>query len=354
MKIVFTICSNNYLAQAKTLGDSIVATNPDYGFYIGLVDQFNPEIDYEKEIGHKIILSENIGIPDFESLWKKYSIIEFNTCVKPFFFEYFISQNKDLEFLYYLDPDTYVFDNFKFVENEFDLENNILLTPHIVTPINLDGKQPDEPIFLNYGIYNLGFLGLRQPLLSMDLINWWKERTYNLCYNRACHGLFVDQLWFNLVPLIFSNVKCTRNLGLNMAPWNIHERKLSDFDDSYKVNEVDVLIFYHFSNYKFSTPEQLASYYDRYSLEERTDLQPIYKIYLKELIGNNIEKLHLISCFYMDKREEYLNAIELEEQQKEAEQERLNRTYKWWMKKIIINVLPPIIFKITRLKFKSR
>ena len=90
MKIAFTICSNNYLAQAKTLGDSISKANNDYSFYIGLTDQLNTELDYDKEIGYPVIPSENIGIPDFDDLWKKYSIIEFNTCVKPFYFQYLI------------------------------------------------------------------------------------------------------------------------------------------------------------------------------------------------------------------------------------------------------------------------
>ena len=38
MTIAFTICSINYLAQARTLGDSLKATNPDVRFFIGLVD----------------------------------------------------------------------------------------------------------------------------------------------------------------------------------------------------------------------------------------------------------------------------------------------------------------------------
>lgn len=348
MKIAFTICSNNYLAQARILGDSIKATNPDYEFYIGLVDKFSPEIDYDKEIGHNIILSENIGIPDFDDLWKKFSIIEFNTCVKPFFFEYFISHYEDLEFLYYLDPDTYVFDSFKLIEYEFGDENNILLTPHILTPINLDGKYPDEPIFLNYGLYNLGFLGLKKPVLSLNLIHWWKERTYNFGYNRTCEGLFVDQLWFNLVPILFEKVKISKHLGLNMGPWNLHERILSKENGNFQVNDNYPLIFYHFSNYKYSQPEVLASYYNRFTFDNRLDLKEIYETYLERLIAIDIKKISSISCFYMEKRDEYLKAIELEEQKKKQEQKKMERTYKWWTKKIIINLLPPFIPKIKK------
>ena len=351
MKLVFTICSNNYLAQAKVLGDSIRTTNPDYEFYICLVDQYSPVIDYEKEIGHKIILTENIGIPDFDDLWKKFSIIEFNTCVKPFFFEYFTSKYDDLEFLYYLDPDTFVFDSFKLIEKEFGQENNILLTPHILTPIELDGKYPDEPIFLNYGLYNLGFLGLKNPVVSLILIHWWKERTYKFGYNRTCEGLFVDQLWFNLVPILFEKVKISKHLGLNMGPWNLHERILSKSSVNYMVNNKYPLIFYHFSNYKYSQPEVLASYYNRFTFENRLDLKEIYEIYLERLIAIDISKISSISCFYMEKREEYLKAIQLEEQQRKQEQKKLERTYKWWTKKIIINVLPPFIPKIIKYLF---
>jgi hypothetical protein len=45
-EIIFTLCSNNYLAQAKTLGDSVKKFNPDVLFVIGLVDKLHPEIDY--------------------------------------------------------------------------------------------------------------------------------------------------------------------------------------------------------------------------------------------------------------------------------------------------------------------
>jgi len=41
-KIIFTLCSNNYLAQARTLGDSVLKYS-DSKFVIGLVDQNTKE-----------------------------------------------------------------------------------------------------------------------------------------------------------------------------------------------------------------------------------------------------------------------------------------------------------------------
>lgn len=307
MKIIFTICSNNYLAQAKALGDSILETNPEYRFFIGLVDTLSPEINYETEIGHPVILANEIGIPDFESLWEKYNIIELNTCVKPFFLEYFTNQYKDLSYLMYFDPDTFVFGNIADIEAEFIDGKEIILTPHILTPIPLDGKMPNEHLFLNFGTYNLGFIGIKNPSNNISFFKWWGERTYNIGFDRVSEGLFVDQLWMNFTPIFYSNTVVSKNAGLNMGPWNLHERFLSkNSEQKWIVNKNIELVFYHFSNYKFSKPEILASYYDRFGFDDRKDLIELYKDYLEILIQNNIEKLSGLKCHYVTLRNDYL------------------------------------------------
>jgi hypothetical protein len=306
MKIIFTICSNNYLAQAKALGDSILQTNPTYSFFIGLADRKDNAIDYEKEIGHQIILAEDIDIPNFENLWKRYSIIEFNTCIKPFFFSFFFKNYPTVEFLYYLDPDTYVFGDLKVIEAEFGEKGTMLLTPHILTPISIDGKMPDESLFLNFGIYNLGFLGLKNTTQVDKFIEWWKERTYHLGYDRPSEGLFVDQLWINFVPAYYPDVIISKHPGLNMGPWNLHERILSEADNSFYINGTHPLIFYHFSNYKYTQPNTLSKFYNRYTFETKKDLLPIYNAYHNLLLGNGVQKMEKLSCHYMQLRKKYL------------------------------------------------
>lgn len=307
MKIAFTICSNNYIAQAKTLGDSIKKTNPDYHFFIGLTDTLSSEIDYQKEIGHTIIPVEEIGIPEFDNLWKNYSIIEFNTNVKPFYFQYFINHYPGLGYLYYLDPDTFVYQDFSIIEHEFGENGTTLLTPHILTPIEIDDKQPGENLFLNFGIYNLGFLGMKNPQPDNKLIKWWKERTYHLGYNQPSKGLFVDQLWHNLTPIFFENIIISKHPGLNMGPWNLHERRLSETNHVYLVNSEFPLSFYHFSNYNYTNSNAITKHYTRYNFDTNSDLKNIYLSYHELLIVNGIEKLGKIKCHYMEMREQFLN-----------------------------------------------
>jgi hypothetical protein len=297
MKIVFTICSNNYLAQAKTLGDTLIKHNPDYLFIIGLCDRKNSQIDYSVFSNYQIIEVENIGIENFPDMVSRYTVIELNTSSKPFFFDYLLGKYENAETILYLDPDIAIFDKLTVIEDKFK-NNSILLTPHIYTPIEIDGKLPSENIFTNNGIYNLGFIGLKRNQDTLNLLSWWKNRLTINCYDKTGEGIFVDQLPMNFAPLFFKNVHIFRNFGLNMAPWNLHERKLTNDGRNYLVNGRYPLIFYHFSNYNPLFPEKLSTNYDRISFADNLALKEIYDLYKKCLLENNFEKYRKVDCYF--------------------------------------------------------
>lgn len=244
--IAFTICSNNYLAQALSLGHSLVKNGFDSKcFFIFLVDDLSSEIDYEKLSFTIIPIAEEI-VPDFISLIKKYYLVELNTAVKPSIFKYLIRTYKESYFCY-LDPDLFFYQNINVILKELG-ESSIMLTPHITNPTNLLAK-PSENTFLNYGLYNLGFLLVKNDEIGLQMLNWWEERTLNLCYDKPSEGIFVDQLWINLVPIYYDGVKISKNKGLNVAYWNLNERKMSYSIDKYIVNNNEQLIFFHFSSF---------------------------------------------------------------------------------------------------------
>src|SRR3989337_3690092 len=100
---VFTICSNNYLAQAKTLGDSLLKHNPGYKYEIFLVDKLAAEIDYSFFDPYGIVPIEQVQIEGFDEMFERYNITELNTAVKPFIFNYLFSNNPSLASIIYLD-----------------------------------------------------------------------------------------------------------------------------------------------------------------------------------------------------------------------------------------------------------
>src|SRR5688572_17836365 len=90
MTIAFTVCSNNFLAQAKTLSDSLLHHNPGIKLFIFLADELHASVDYGFFTPAEIIVVNEKIVPEFKELVEKYSIIELNSDLKPFLFEYLI------------------------------------------------------------------------------------------------------------------------------------------------------------------------------------------------------------------------------------------------------------------------
>lgn len=298
-KIAFTICSNNYLSQVKVLSDSILYYNKDeYDFYVVLCDKYDESIDYSM-IHANFILVEELGIENFKWMINHYNIVELNTAVKPFAFYKFFKDGADL--VYYFDPDIKCFCKFDVIENELN-DYEILLTPHSLKPLYIDGKIPNDSTFLNYGIYNLGFCGLKKGINSNEMLDWWMRILCNNCHNLTTIGLFVDQLPMNLVPLYFDNVKVTKHKGMNVSWWNLHDRNLLFKNSKYIMDNNDPLVFFHFSNYKISRPDEVTIE-KRYNREDPMKSLTIKKLYEEYNIGiqhaNKYYKSN-VRCFYSE------------------------------------------------------
>ena len=308
--IAFTLCSNNYLAQAKVLGDSLLRYNPQYHFVIGLVDEFNEQIDYTCYERFEILPATQIPNLDVELLSRKYNIIELNTCVKASFIKHLKNIYPNAKCIFYFDPDIKIFDTLASLESELD-NHDTLLTPHILSPLPVDEHLPAENTFLNYGLYNLGFLGLKPSARSVNaMLDWWEARILKFGYDRTAEGYFVDQIWGNLMPLFFANVKILSSLGCNMAPWNLHERScIKKAEDCYTLPDQTRLLFYHFSGYDVAYPQRISKYFHRFSLSELPVLEDMYKKYHEELLANNVGHLSRIPCAHLAKREEPASPI---------------------------------------------
>jgi hypothetical protein len=330
----FTICSNNYLAQAIVLGNSLKAWYPQNNYVIFLVDERNKAIDYTA-IPFEILPVKEIE-PGLQELVHKYNIVELNTCVKPRVIEY-LFQERNADRVIYFDPDIRIYHRLEELEKALD-ENNIVLTPHIFTPIPLDGKLPNESNFLNYGIYNLGFIALNRNEETEHFVGWWKERTYKIGYSRVEEGLFVDQLFINLVPIFYKLVHILQHRGYNMAPWNLHERYLTQQGDAFYVKNGDALRFFHFSSFRLHSDELPLHYYNRFQLKDRPDLHAIYSQYNSELDKAGHSFYSKISCAYVTMHEQFVLQTKKNE----------------WRKKSLLKKIPLSLVRMLPQKLKTR
>ena len=171
----------------------------------------------------------------------RYSIVELLTSAKPFYIEWLFNNYPDAENIAYFDPDIMIFQPLTRLEESLK-EFDIILTPHFTTPIN-DNCLPTELHVMQTGIFNLGFIAVKRSVNTFNMLTLVAKPVKRQCLIDLSRGLFVDQLWANLIPAYFEKVLIEKYPGYNMAHWNLHERFLTKNNDDYYVNNVPLDIF---------------------------------------------------------------------------------------------------------------
>jgi len=303
---VYTICTPDYLPYSRVTIESFLLSNPNYSFHLFFTEDSSLENDLFADERIIIHFVEKLQLEELESVKKKYNVFEYCNALKPFLAHWLLN-NFPIEKLIYSDSDMMYFGRVTDVETLLEM-NNFILTPHICKPIPIDHKKHDEQDFLRAGIFNGGFFAIKKSHDSLLILEWWKERMKHYCFNDQPKGLFVDQIWLNLVPLLFEGVIVLKNLGYNMGPWNLSERRLS-YDGKFMVNESEQLICYHYSGYRYNRPEILSKYQNRYSFEQRKDLIQLYQLYYDELISKGVSENYTESNFQERKFERIKHKI---------------------------------------------
>jgi hypothetical protein len=299
-KKVFTLCSNNYLAQAKVLYESLLAFNPDFLFVIGLVDKKSEAIDYATFIPCEVVEIESIfkDSKTFSDMYSRYNITEINTAVKPFFFQYLLENCQDDDQVYYFDPDIEIFASLDELVSILKT-NNVVLTPHLLSPIFDDQESPPSESFINNaGLYNLGFMGLKKSEESKRLLHWWADKCEKNCYIKQAQGIFVDQSWISHAPIFFDKVHVLLENNYNVAYWNLHERVVKNENGKYKVNNENPLVFFHFSGYNPLNTEILAKYQFKYNFSDLPSMKPLFDEYANKLMAADYMAVTNIKCYY--------------------------------------------------------
>ena len=281
MKLIYTVCSANYLYQALTMGESLKKTNPDYELIIGLVDEL-PLTNFE--IPYQIIPISTLNLPYLQEFSDKYTVIELACACKPVFGLHLFEKYSDLEKLIYFDTDLWITNSIESIEKNLD-SYDIIITPHITQPIDLK-EEWNEKQFLNAGLYNAGFLALKRSLNSFKFLNWWNNHLKDYGYYDFCNGMGVDQLCINFVPIFYDKVLIEYNPAYNLAYWNLHERKVEYIDKKVVVNGKN-LLFFHFSAYSPSYSHLLSKHKKSSKTSNYPKLMPLFEEYNEALLRNH-------------------------------------------------------------------
>ncbi len=150
----------------------------------------------------------------------------------------------------YLDNDLFFFSLPSFLWSELD-SNDILLTPHHY-PRNPKENQNWLEANFKVGLYNAGFVGVNRN--AKHVMDWWAECCLYRCEKSLIRGLFDDQKYLDLVPVMHGSTKILDHKGCNVAGWNVEVcKRLVDGDGSVSIDGKWPIVFIHFNGFSVRT-----------------------------------------------------------------------------------------------------
>lgn len=190
-----------------------------------------------------------------KALVKKYqtNLDKLRWSLKPVFLKHLLVTNNSV---IYVDNDIYFYSDCAFLFEKLS-HNNILLTPHFYEANPLQNQNWLEANF-RVGLYNAGFIGVNNS--AIDFLNWWANCCLYNIKQAYWRGLFDDQKYLDLVPILFDKVEILKHNGCNLAGWNYKNYQIQNLhEQSWYVNN-SPLVFIHFAELsliKFSNPENI-------------------------------------------------------------------------------------------------
>ena len=286
--VICALATPSHLHLALTMADSFILHHPHGKVFILQIGGEKMSFPNRCKFLKMVDLSELGADTELDSMRERYDIFEFCNALKPYFLKYLL-ENTDHSKICYFDSDLYILGNMERDVWEKLNDCSIMLTPHYINP----AEKNDEETFqreLNTiirGVYNGGFVGIRRDENAQKFVNWWKAKVFRGCYRRPEEGMFVDQRWLDMVPAFDLNAEINRHPGLNVAFWNLSERKISLKEEKFLVNEKP-LLFFHVSGYSPEKPDAVTKF-NQLKFSNFPHLREIFDDYAEKLTTAKLE-----------------------------------------------------------------
>lgn len=281
---ICTISTRSHLAFALTLLKSARLHAPDTTSVLLVVDDLEGT-DAVRGLAEVLHPTRIISSQLFQHLVYKYSAAELCFAMKPFLLAYLLKEG--FEQAHYLDGDTWLVGDFGLARTRLT-GANVQLTPHLRTPLPLDGRNPTELSLLRAGTYNAGYVGVSKTAVALQFLDWWAERVARWGINEPRFGMSGDQKWLDPVPNIFPGVVVSPDPGVNAAYWNLAGHRVEKRGASVVIDDMP-LVLLHLSGFDPYTPSVLSRFQNRIDAGHHPVLSELLEKYSREVLSNGHE-----------------------------------------------------------------
>jgi hypothetical protein len=243
---LYTSFAINYLAKARVLAKSVKAVNHSIDIIAIVCDRFPSSIDATSEPFDQVWMVDEYPADPVKAWIFRHNIMELCTAVKGWGLRRLLESGYD--YVLYLDPDCWVLADPQEIIRILKVGMSVLVVPHTTSPAETkEAIRLIEISSLKHGIYNLGFLLVKNDENGRRFAKWWADRLHYFCFADFENGMFTDQRWFDLAVGYFPFIQVTWHKGIDVASWNIGQRSVARALSGGYLIDGDPLIFYHFS-----------------------------------------------------------------------------------------------------------
>ena len=275
-----TLFNVNYLPRGLNLYHSLMKVSKNFRLFIFAFDDLTYQ--YLKDLKLKKVVL--ISLKEFED--KKLKKVKKTRTKTEYFWTctgstiLYLFRKYKLRSCTYLDADLYFYRDPKILIDESN-KSSCIISRH-----NYSERYDQTK---TSGIYCVQFMFFKNNLIGNKILQDWRKKCINWCFNRFENGKFGDQKYLDKWPKKYNNIYVLKNLGGGVAPWNVQQYDLlNNFKFQIKKNKklkFD-LVFYHFHNLKFMNNN--ITYIGGYRIDKEIK-EKIYNPYLKKVI--NIHKI---------------------------------------------------------------
>ena len=205
------------------------------------------------------------------------STIEYYFTCTPAWMLFVLAREADAEWVTYLDGDLFFFESPAIIYRELE-DASVAIIPH--------RYPPGLARLRKFGTFNVGWVGTRNDLEGIAVIQWWRARCIEWCHDVVDGDRFADQGYLDSFPRLFRRVAIIENIGANLAPWNIGNYRI-DFRDGRVLIDADrPLVFFHFQGLRKALRWFIFSSHRIYRAPFSGAMRNhIYKPYVDELLA---------------------------------------------------------------------
>lgn len=247
-----TLFDSYYLDKGIALYRSLEAVSNDFSLYIFCFDDQSFEILNRMDFPHAIIIHHSrFETPELLEKKRERSKAEYCWTCTPVIIDYTL-KNYDIESCANIDADLYFYSDPRILFEEIDKEaGDVAIVEHRFKN-NAYGKKLEK----RNGKYCVQFNYFRKNENGQKVLEWWKSKCLEWCYDIPEPERMGDQKYLNQFRDLFDGVYELKHLGGGVAPWNLEQYTIASLDGK-GIQMCDCsgnkfpLIFYHFQNIRY-------------------------------------------------------------------------------------------------------